>query len=458
MRNFHARKEGMSSLFKIKSLANAFRNGIMKSSKKFGIILGLTMSLVFAGCATQTAMISTGMGNVLSSPKFEFFIVNYPSLTPDSSAGDFFARVRFDEVIFTKTDSGFTARYQLSLSMYPNSTSTETSLSRSFDRHISVANYDQTISTTKYDTLKCKFVMKPGKYLVEIRLLDLNTNATSSSEFTYTFKDFLRDSVSISNLVLRDSSDTSGYPVEVVRNNVQDLFADFYVTTSELPSDILFHVIAKSTEAPTSIDTTFRRDQSAMVQRCNWPISIRGLAPAPYDLRISVKCKGKEDFAETGFRITGDSTAMIGVNNEIGPLAYVMKRNAFDSLGSETDEHRQKTLNEFWLERASGDTAVAGAMKGEFYKRVGAADEQFGTAMVAGWATDRGKIYILYGKPDRIENRSNNFNRRNAFGRAGQASTEPPYQIWYYDSLKLRFVFVDELRNGDYRLARTDGT
>ena len=59
--------------------------------------------------------------------------------------------------------------------------------------------------------------MKPGKYSCVLRLLDLNTNITSSKEIEYEFKDFFRDSVNISDIVLYDRSDTSGVPVEVVK-------------------------------------------------------------------------------------------------------------------------------------------------------------------------------------------------------------------------------------------------
>jgi GWxTD domain-containing protein len=280
-----------------------------------------------------------------------------------------------------------------------------------------------------------------------LRLLDLNTNITSSKELKYTFKDFFHDSVNISDIVLHDHSDTSGAPVEIVRNRPGDLFVDFYVTSQNIPTNIFLCLIAKSVEVPTSIDTTYKLDQTSKVQRYRLPVNVSALAPAIYDLRISVK----ENFAETAFRISENSSPPTGFDYEIGPLTFIMTKGEFDSLKSETAGERQNKLKDFWLLRSHGDTIVAEAMEKEFYKRVDAANAEFRVTLTPGWQTDRGKIYILYGKPDQIENHGNNF-------RMGPAANSPPNQVWYYNSLKLRFVFVDELRNGDYRLAKSDGT
>ena len=51
-----------------------------------------------------------------------------------------------------------------------------------------------------------------------------------------------------------------------------------------------------------------------------------------------------------------------------------------------------------------------------------------------------GLIYLRYGPPDYIEKSEINLYER-------------PYQIWYYESLNLRFIFIDKYGTGDYELA-----
>ncbi|MGO9482801.1 MAG: GWxTD domain-containing protein [Candidatus Kryptoniota bacterium] len=425
---------------------------ILAEKKSCGITVALLMAMTFigAGCAPQSSTLSFAAGNALSSPRFGFFIVNYPSSNPDSSKGDFYGRIAYDDLIFVKTNSGFMAHYQLSLNLYLDKGLTAGCYSKTFDRQIIAEKYSQTLSRTLYDTLKDKLVMKPGKYFAVLRFNDLNTSSSSSKEFEYTFKDFFRDSVDISNVALYDRPGTSGVPLETVAYKSEDVFADFYVTCKNPPASILLHLIAKSADAPTSLDTTYKLDQASTVQRYRLRVNIAVLAPAVYDLRISINGNGEERFAETAFRITGNYPIATGFSHEIGPLAYIMTGAEFDSLKGASVKERQEKLKTFWLAQSHGDTIVSKAMQQEFYKRVDTADGEFRTVLTPGWQSDRGKIYILYGNPDRIENHFSNF-------KAGPAANSSPYQVWYYDSLKLRFVFVDEFRSGDYTLTKTGG-
>jgi len=337
------------------------------------------------------------------------------------------------------------AHYQLSINLHSNEGLADSGYSKTFDRKIEVSKYSQTLSTGLYDGFKDKIVVRPGKYFIGLRLLDLNTNVTSSREIEYEFKDFFRDSVDISDILLYSAPDST--PVEVVRNFNEPMFASFYLVSEEVPANLPLHLIAKSTQAPTSIDTTYELNQTSTVQHYHLPVEIKGLKSAVYNLRLSV---GKK-FAETSFRIlrNGFSPSFAESNDSTGPLNYIMTSSEFNSVRNAKGEERENVLKSFWLGRSNDDTTVSNAMQREFYKRVEISNDQFGTQLIPGWQTDRGKIYILYGKPDRIENHLSNF-------RAGSGANSPPYEIWYYNSLKLRFAFVDELRNGDYRLAKTN--
>jgi hypothetical protein len=79
----------------------------------------------------------------------------------------------------------------------------------------------------------------------------------------------------------------------------------------------------------------------------------------------------------------------------------------------------------------------------EYYQRCDYALENFGTLRQAnGIKTDRGKIYILYGPPAKTE-------------RLLTPGT-PPKEIWYYDNLGMKFIFVDESRAGNYKLLSSE--
>ena len=56
-----------------------------------------------------------------------------------------------------------------------------------------------------------------------------------------------------------------------------------------------------------------------------------------------------------------------------------------------------------------------------------------------GWQTDRGRVYIIYGKPDDIQRDDTSY---------GTGS----YVVWYYNNLNKKFVFWDEYGFGEYQL------
>lgn len=97
----------------------------------------------------------------------------------------------------------------------------------------------------------------------------------------------------------------------------------------------------------------------------------------------------------------------------------------------------------YWSENAgeSGQTAYR-----EYMAIARAVDQQFHSGFRYGFETDRGYIYLKYGRPTEIEARENE-------------PSAPPYEIWIYDRLpatqqnNVRFVFYNpSLAPGDYRL------
>ncbi len=69
--------------------------------------------------------------------------------------------------------------------------------------------------------------------------------------------------------------------------------------------------------------------------------------------------------------------------------------------GLENDEQRQRFVAWFWARRDSDlrDPAIPALL--EFYTRVAAANERF-TELPRGWRSDRGRVWVMFGKPTSI--------------------------------------------------------
>ena len=84
-------------------------------------------------------------------------------------------------------------------------------------------------------------------------------------------------------------------------------------------------------------------------------------------------------------------------------VTYVItdeERKAFKKLA--TDDERERFIEEFWRRRDPDPDTDENEFKEEYYERIAYANEHFASG-IPGWKTDRGRIWIMYGKPDERE-------------------------------------------------------
>jgi GWxTD domain-containing protein len=127
------------------------------------------------------------------------------------------------------------------------------------------------------------------------------------------------------------------------------------------------------------------------------------------------------------------------LDKAIDQLRYVARESEMEYMREAKDptEKRRRFL-EFWKKRDPDPRTAENELMEEYYARVDYANKNF-THYVEGWRTDRGMVYIYLGAPDNIE-------------RYPFQSNSKPYEIWYYNQINRRYVFVDESGFGDYRL------
>ncbi len=127
---------------------------------------------------------------------------------------------------------------------------------------------------------------------------------------------------------------------------------------------------------------------------------------------------------------------------------------AFKSLSN--DEERDNFIEQFWLRRNPNPDSPENEFREEHYRRITYSNEHF-AAGKPGWMTDRGHIYIAFGKPDSIESHPSGgaYDRTMEEG-GGQTSTFP-FETWHYRYLEgvgdnIDIEFVDTCMCGDYHM------
>jgi GWxTD domain-containing protein len=130
------------------------------------------------------------------------------------------------------------------------------------------------------------------------------------------------------------------------------------------------------------------------------------------------------------------------------------EKAAFKQLSN--DEERDAFIENFWLRRDPTPDTAENEFKEEHYRRIAYANEHF-AAGIPGWKTDRGRIYIMYGKPDEIDSHpSGGFYERPAEEGGGSTSTYP-FETWRYRYLEgigqeIMIEFVDTCMCNEYHM------
>ncbi len=103
-----------------------------------------------------------------------------------------------------------------------------------------------------------------------------------------------------------------------------------------------------------------------------------------------------------------------------------------------SNKARKEFVQEFWDKRDPSPDNDINEFKEEFYRRIEYANTRFREG-TQGWKTDRGRIYIFFGPPDRIERRPM-LNYPEAKG----------IQVWIYYRYNFGVEFVDKRGDGSY--------
>lgn len=132
------------------------------------------------------------------------------------------------------------------------------------------------------------------------------------------------------------------------------------------------------------------------------------------------------------------------------------ERRAF--LALQTDEERENFIENFWRRRDPNPDTEENEYREEYYERIAYANEHYASG-IPGWKTDRGRIYIAWGKPDSVETHPSGGAYDRPSYEGGGSTTTYPFEVWFYRHLDnvgdgIEIEFVDPTGTGEYRIAR----
>jgi GWxTD domain-containing protein len=141
-------------------------------------------------------------------------------------------------------------------------------------------------------------------------------------------------------------------------------------------------------------------------------------------------------------------------------VAYIItsqERDAYKKL--KTNEERENFIELFWRRRDPDPDTDENEYRDEYYERIAYANEHYASG-IPGWKTDRGRIYIMYGKPDELESHPSGGSYERPSYEGGGSTSTYPFETWFYRYLPgigsgIEIEFVDPTGSGEYRIARS---
>jgi len=379
-------------------------------------------------------------------PRFNFEVVSFPGKSADKSKTEIYIWVRNTHLQYISNDTLYSARYQINLGV-------------SDKRGVSILTKDQTFSVTetKYaatidpkvkEVQYFEFQLPPGDYTFKIRLLDLNSNRYRTQQREKKIRAFELNQLEISDVLFLNVSSTDSMKPENVLSSarlpIQDkVFAYLEIVSSGIRSELKIESTISQKDRTDgfkfSQDIVPRNEITKILLKVNDKSMSHG--QNQLYLKVTQNSQSKVIRKDVQFVSGGmERVTDLSIEDMIAPLMYVTDGEDWKKLNKASDEDREKVFKEFWDKRDPNPGSPENELYNEFYKRVESANQNFGFTRKQGWKTDRGRVFIVFGPPDRIEQTNPS--------RYSQGN----YEIWYYEELREKFVFYDEYGFGEYRL------
>jgi GWxTD domain-containing protein len=346
---------------------------------------------------------------------------------------------------FVKSKSGgYEAGADMSVILFDSGSSQVSGDSKRL--RLRASRYEETTSTDSVHTGVMSFPAHAGDFSLTIALTDRDTNMKSTVDVRYSIPEMV-DLPTLSDIRFEEPG-TQGrqriYP-NVRRSYRGDLetvpfYFEVYAGEKDLPLAVVYRVMKSEDEAVYSDTVLVTSPVSAAVHA---DIPATAVSNGYFRLVVGIP-DGKGGFRVQRSKVfeVRSQSFYFGKDAESAAdlLAYIASGGFIKAFKEADPEERKVMWDEFWKEKDPTPDTEQNEFYEEHVRRFEFANERFRTGNTAGWKTDRGRIYIVYGQPDQVES-------------YGQDLGQEPVEIWHYRSLGRRFVFVDRTGFGDYRLS-----
>ncbi len=378
-------------------------------------------------------------------PIFDYEIVSFPTKTFQNAETDVYVWVRNTHLQYIATDSIYSARYQINIGIENQKGASVLTEDKTFS--VTEKNYASTIDPKALHTHRFVFQVPPGDYSFQIRLLDLNSNRNRTQVRKKTVRSFEKNKLEVSDVLFVLESDTgfikSEHVIPSSRIPVQEkVFVYAEVIIPENANSLKIESTLRQKDGKEGFNFSQEIIPTREITKVFLQVTSESMVRSENQLYLKVTSDGQTKAVRKDLRFVAGGQTYDGlpVDDMIGPLIYVTDADDWKKLINASAAEQDSVFKAFWETRNPSPGSPENELFNEFYKRVDLTNRNFGYSRKDGWKTDRGRVFIVFGPPDRLERSS------------PSTYSQGEYEVWYYEELREKFVFFDEYGFGDFRL------
>ncbi|UCH83960.1 MAG: GWxTD domain-containing protein [Candidatus Latescibacterota bacterium] len=373
--------------------------------------------------------------------------------------------IPYSNLIFLRDAGGFKAEYSLYIKILDHKKKVvETSV---VSEIVVVEDYEATRSAKQTSKVSTNFKLSQGDYYVECAIQVKNTNRVFEKEAKVNVPKFLEGGIGMGKPRLYAAvADTSRYApvltqISALEHATHEEKEGFTFAEFDRQPVLTFDVYSED-ESKDSVDCMLYYQVASKKGRQHLYgrrlVRIGGVRnqfavfldvdewdPGPYVLSVEVVQQKPPRSTAGSLEFTLAFTrAMLTrhFDKTVAILSLIATEDELRSLKEAAPQDRPRAWTAFWVRRDPSPGTEKNEALDEHLERIRYVTENF-TGAEEGWKTDRGKIYITYGRPDDIETKID-------------PQTQGEYQIWHYYSENKTFVFFDRFGLGEYQLTNPD--
>jgi GWxTD domain-containing protein len=439
----------------------------------------LTLALAFAFSAPPAATSQHHPPQFPSGRSQGFYITTFTGVSPDSGKSRVAVMYRFPRnfLVFTRDAgegaNGYTARCDISFELHDakGSPVVQRLTTRTFH---SADNAERAPDTLSYAG-GFNFDIDPGEFSARFEATDVESKRMYRDDsLAVSVPKFLSDSLALSGLLLTSLPADSlagtlaplNYGTTIPFGSRPQGVVQLYLPPGSAPAKIVIEMyrhageqtprqlVLRDSVPPERLrpaaEYTVDEQSGALipgsrtvprVSMASFPLALDTLQQGNY--MLEVVCSSGAITRTTRQHVTlrwiGMPVSLRSLATAIAPMKYILPEEEYDNLSSAGPEEQIVLFEAYWKKHDTSPLTAFNEMMEEFYKRVDHAAASYATLREPnGVRSDRGKVYILYGPPEHVDRRL--------------LPSAPPQEIWLYERLKKKVLFLDPTHSGDYKL------